>query len=579
MRIKPFKKLPSDQWIIMPPSGYSNQLEPLRQWVLSELSESYFFPKEWLRERAELIDGTSETREVPKDFYGLCLTSSKGDPFLWVAIDPKGKAEPKLREALKLCPFSYLGLSVDGTLEGARALRQRANSDEIDILPDLETFSAPDRLRIGSPFIAPGGKGKNSQELELISSALEDVFFEAHSHIRDIDGLHADEALDELCKIIYAKLYDEEMTPAGKPYSLQRGLTGTSEEFAAIIRRTYREANEYDVRVFSLKIPGYDRSRGVFNSDMRLTTPALAKVAATLEPYWLTRSSIDVKGRAFQRVLGPSLRSGMGQYFTPQEVITMMVDVAQPTVTDLILDPFSGSGHFLTRSLDTVRNGTKHPDEKRLNEFAFNKLHGIEKSDRMVRIAMTDMRLHGDGHSNIRCTDALLDFQNYPDLRPESFDLILTNPPFGSILGPEAISRLGRFALSDGRRNVPLEILGLERCVQFIRPGGRLGIVLPDGVLVNRQAAYVREWLATHMKVRAIVSLPIATFSPFGANIKTSVLFARKWKSGERKTENHAVHLSRIDNIGYEPTGRKVEGSEMAAATSGLQEFLKKEGW
>ena len=78
----------------------------------------------------------------------------------------------------------------------------------------------------------------------------------------------------------------------------------------------------------------------------------------------------------------------------------------------------------------------------------------------MVRVAMTDMRLHGDGHSNVRCTDSLLDFSNYPDIHPESFDLVLTNPPFGSLLGPEALARLGRFEFAQGRRNVPLELLG-----------------------------------------------------------------------------------------------------------------------
>lgn len=579
MRIKPFQKLPSDQWVVAPPNGAKRQLEPIRQWVLSELAASYFYPKAWLRERTELIDGTDASRKTPDGFFGFCLTSSKGDPFLWVAVATKDRAEAKLRAALKSCPASFLGLSTDGTIEGTRVLRRRANSDEIDILPDLESFAVPERSQSGSPYVAPGSGSRKRRELEVISSALEDVFFEAHSHIRDIDGLHPDESLDELCKVLYAKLYDEEATPAGKPYSLQRGLAGTNEELAAIVRRTYRDANEHHVRASSHVRLGRDRSRGVFDSAMRLSTPALAKVVATLEPYSLARSGVDVKGRAFQRVLMPGLRSGMGQYFTPQEVVGMMVDVVQPTVADSILDPFSGSGHFLTRSLAVVRASAKKADRKRLDEFAFTKLHGIEKSDRMVRIAMTDMRLHGDGRSNIRCTDALLDFRNYSDLQPESFDVVLANPPFGSILGPDAISRLGRFELSAGRRNVPLEILGLERCVQFLRPGGRLGIVLPDGLLVNRQTEHVRRWLATQMKVRAIVSLPVATFCPFGANIKTSVIFARKWKSGERQTTKHAVHLARLDNIGYEATGRRIDGSETAAVAAALRKFLKREGW
>lgn len=578
MQLKRNTNVPPSAWIL-PPKGRKTadkKREPIRQWLLFELSESYFFPKDWLSKRVRLIDND------PKGFFGFCLQTFKGDPFFFVSIQPgdSAQAEKQLRDMLRSSPFARLGISTDGTVEGTRILRQRSNSDECDYVPELEAFTLPDGLKRPGSFTAPGGKKpERGCRLEPISESLEDVFFEAHSHIRDIDGLHADEALDELCKVLYAKLFDEEITVAGDPYSLQRGLASTVEEFAAVIRRTYQDANEYDVRVFSLKVPGYDRSRGVFNSPIRLSSPALVKVVETIESYWLTRSSIDVKGRAFQRVLGPTLRAGMGQYFTPLEVIQMVVDIIQPTVNDLILDPFSGSGHFLTQSLDVVRAKAKKADDKRVHEFAFNKLHGIEKSDRMVRVAMTDMRLHGDGHSNIRCTDALLDFQNYPDIRPESFDVVMTNPPFGSLLGPEAIARLGKFELANSRKNVPLEILGLERCIQFLRPGGRLGIVLPDGILANRGTDYVRYWLADHVKVRAIVSLPIETFSPFGANIKTGILFARKWKSGEKRTTDYDVHLAKIDNVGYESTGRQQAGSDIVPVTEAIKNFISAEGW
>jgi type I restriction enzyme M protein len=468
-------------------------------------------------------------------------------------------------------------LCTDGTPEGTRCLRQRSNSDECDFVLDAEPFTPTDRPGISSLFLAPGADSGPRRELGPISESVENVFFEAHSHIRDIDGLHPDEALDELCKILYAKLFDEEMTPAGEAYDLQRGGSGTVEEFAAVIRRVYQDANEHDSRVFSSRAPGYDRSRGVFNSPIRLSSPAAVKVVETLESYWLSRSSIDVKGRAFQRVLGASQRAGMGQYFTPREVIELVVNIIAPTVTDLVLDPFSGSGHFLSRSLDWVRANAK--GDKRLNEFAFSKLHGIEKSDRMVRVAMTDMRLHGDGHSNIRCTDALLAFSNYPDIRPDSFDVIMTNPPFGSLLGAEAIARLGKFALAEGRRSVPLEVLGLERCIQFLRPGGRLGIVLPDGVLANRGTEYVRTWASQHLKLRAIVSLPIETFCPFGANIKTSVLFARKWKDGERRSVDYPLHLAKVGNVGFDAMGRPQVGSDLDDVAEAVTAFIRSEGW
>ena len=236
----------------------------------------------------------------------------------------------------------------------------------------------------------------------------------------------------------------------------------------------------------------------------------------------------------------------MGQYFTPEPIIRFAVAVATPSINDLNWTVLR-SAHFLTRCFRYVRDATKDISSKAFHEFAFGKLHGIEKSDRMVRVAMTDMRLHGDGHSNIRCTDSLLSFENYPDIRAESFDLILTNPPFGSLLGAEALSQLGHFSLGEGRKTVPLEVLGLERCIEFLRPGGRLGIVLPDGLLANRNSRYVREWLEFHVKLRAVVSLPIETFSPFGANVKTSIVFMRKWRRGE--TKDLTILCSQLEQI------------------------------
>ncbi len=531
--------------------------QALRQWLLHELERSYSYPSDWLQERVRL---TGESR---KAFFGFSLLTNKGDPFFWAAIEPgdSGLAEKRLREQLRASPVARSGISTDGTVMGTRVLRQRSDSEGCDFIPDLEVFTRPAEVVLPGLFRAPGGQSASpGQQLAPISEDLEDVFFEAHSHIRDIDGLHADEALDELCKVLYAKLYDEETTPAGEPYTLQRGPCGTVEEFAAIIRRRYQDASEN-------------------RSPIRLSSAALVKVVQELEPYSLTQSSIDVKGRAFQRVLAPALRAGMGQYFTPLQIVQLIVDVMQPAVTELILDPFAGSAHFLTQSLDAVRARAKPSDGKRVSEFASCKLHGIEKSDRMVRVAMTDMRLHGDGQGNIRCTDALLAFPNYPDLHPESFDVVMTNPPFGSLLGSETLGGLGHFALAASRKSVPLEVLGLERSIQFLRPGGRLGIVLPEGILANRGSGYVREWLAEQVKVRAIVSLPIETFAPFGATIKTAILFARKWKKGEARTTRYNVHLCRIDNIGYDATGRRRSGSEMEAVAQAVTEFIRKEGW
>jgi type I restriction enzyme M protein len=180
---------------------------------------------------------------------------------------------------------------------------------------------------------------------------------------------------------------------------------------------------------------------------------------------------MDVKGRAFQRVLAPAIRAGMGQYFTPRPVVDMAVQIAAPSLSDLILDPFCGSSHFLTRRLDYVLDKNPSADSHAVHEFKFFHLHGIEKSDRMARIAMTDMLLHDDGHTNIRNTDSLLSFDNYPDIMalrddgesdPAIFDLILTNPPFGSIMRAEVMEIIGRFQLGHKRKALRWRYSGLS---------------------------------------------------------------------------------------------------------------------
>jgi len=510
----------------------------------------------------------------------VCLYSSSGNCFAIAIIVPSHKfnlAEGQLKTSLEKNRTAGLGVLIDpDSLEG-RFIRRRFDRAEFEYVPKYSLFAESNLVGDSGWVYSNGGKAE-SRLLTLLSGKVEGVFFEIHSYFRDIDGLHADEALDELCKILYAKLYDEENTPKGKPYRMQRRLYASSDECAADIRALYFEASEYDSRVFEMKIPGYARSRGVLVSPIRLSSPALVKAVEALQGYHLGNSAFDVKGRAFQKVIGPAMRSGMGQYFTPDPVIRFLSSALRPTVRELILDPFCGSGHFLTASLELVR--AEHgKEDKAFHEFAFGKLHGLEKSDRMVRVAMTDMRLHGDGHSNIRCTDSLLAFSNYPDIKPGSFDVILTNPPFGSILTADAIRHLGEFELGEGRNGVPLELLGLERCLQLLRPGGRMGIVLPDGVIANRNTAHVRDWISVQAKVRAVISLPIETFVPFGASIKTCILILRKWEAGEAKTSDYPVFLSRVDNVGYDATGKPKAGSDLAEAAQEFERFIKKGSW
>lgn len=535
----------------------------------------------------------SRTSELNEELFPDCQVSEAftfntcgGRPFFMAVACPAASQSKALDHASKhILASETLGLLVLAANDSPQIefYRRKFDADKFDRIPEIEYYfkgaigAQSVLLEDPAEYKTSNGRVPDKGLLPL-SNKLENLFFEIHSCMRDIDGVHADVALEELCKLIYVKAFVEEHSSSIPECPVHSRDFGSTEEYAATVRGLYRESIDYDMRVFRLKIPQYDRSRGVFRDPIRLSSAALVKSFQLIENYSLTQSKADVKGRAFQKVLGRAIRSGMGQYFTPGGICEFMVSVIKPRVHHLILDPFCGSGHFLSLSLASVAHEVKSTS-KEFHEFAFGKLHGIEKSDRMTRIAMTDMRLSGDGHSNIRCADSLLDFTNYPDISPDSFDLVLTNPPFGSLLGPEALSQLGSFELARGRKTVALEILGLERSIGFLRPGGRLAIVLPESIFSADSTAYVREWLRTKVKVRAIVSLPIETFSPFGANVKTGVLFARKWKSGEITSAPQKVCMLKIETVGYDASGRPKASDDLGQASSTLEQFLRTEGW
>jgi len=516
--------------------------------VFNTLNVKYGFPESFLKNNL-LITNYNE-------FTVLQFLTTENQPFIIGYIIHKQVNHDTILAHLKLYPFC-----------------------NIIFIYDFEMYIykyivASNKLENQNDFVYYKKIISSSREKMLpIDISLENIYFEAHSLIRDIDGLHADEALDEICKIIYTKIFDEENN--NQYFDLSKYCC--NEEIYTNINYLYKQANDYDNRVFSLRIPGYKRSRGVFDNDIHLSVPALASIVKLFSQYNFSLSKIDIKGRAFQKIITPAQRAGMGQYFTPYNIVEFVCNIVRPTSKDLILDPFCGSGHFLTQALKFVtENESENTDAKLISEFAHYKLHGIEKSDRMVRIAMTDMRLNGDGHSNIRCTDALLSFTNYNDLEENSFDIIMTNPPFGSILNKQSLPYLGEFELKTNKNKVALEILGLERCTQFLRENGKLAIILPDSIFVNPSLEKIRIWVKSKLDIFAIISLPIAAFSPFGANVKTSILFA-KTKYGNKEQKD--VFLGELTDIGYDASGKQTNYKEIKKMTELLTEFMMKRGW
>lgn len=307
-----------------------------------------------------------------------------------------------------------------------------------------------------------------------------------------------------------------------------------------------------------------------------------------------------------------------------------MVGILQPTVNDFIGDPACGSARMLTHALEYVRkqeyekaateNGGNtaglDPDEPTpaFVKFRDNYLFGAEISRNVMHIARVNCLMNGAQYADLKVMDSIERMSSltggidgglptHPGFYPGGLTMILTNPPFGSKVTNAQVLQdyAGRDGVSrrDGKviASLPQEVVFVNRCLEFLAPGGKLAIVLPDGVLANSSMQFVRDWILRWARLKAVLSLPQETFAPFGAGVKASVVVLQKreqplagegqqlelWQNGRGTDEDYQVYMARIDNIGYDATGRLSVSEEEAPNPPEIQEtvsnFEERLGW
>ncbi|MFX0091833.1 MAG: class I SAM-dependent DNA methyltransferase, partial [Candidatus Hodarchaeota archaeon] len=370
-------------------------------------------------------------------------------------------------------------------------------------------------------------------------------------------------AFDEFSKLLMAKMYDEIRTLMGEEYSFQWKINDTTRDIVKRIKELYAQVRKLNSKVFK--------------EELGLPENIIAEIVKIIQAISLIETDLDTKGRAFEQFLGKVFRDDYGQYFTPRTVVKFMVEVLEPTKADIIMDPACGSGGFLLNSLlYMIEDQLNHYSEESKFRNFVHQLSGIEINDRVARIAMLDLVIHGGTFNSIECNNALLSYQELgktQEIEPNKYSLILTNPPFGAVVRDNRILR--NYTLGEGRENQKTEILFIERCLDLLRPGGRLGIVLPDSVLTNSSLQYVREFILERTKLLAIISLPHHTFVPSGAGVKSSLLFMNKIDFDEKKplmyflkkmdqkkeefnaNKDYPVFMAVAKHIGYDARGEE----------------------
>lgn len=390
-------------------------------------------------------------------------------------------------------------------------------------------------------------------------------------------------AFGELCKIIFVKISDEQKPRKnGEPYQFQIKTHEPSSKLAERINELYDEQKVKDPEVFTESIKVDDR--------------VLRTVVSHLEAINLNKTDLDVKGVAFEQFMDGFFKGDFGQYFTPREIIDFCVKMMKPQNYWDVLDPSCGSGGFLLHALDYMRTQANDYYEKGTvehfnywHEFAAKHLYGIEINDEIARVAKMNMIVHDDGHTNVISHDALesIDkmYAHNRGFAKDKFDLILTNPPFGSTINKTQKPYLESFELGNvtdkkgkktPRKNQSSEVLFIERIWQFLKPKiGRAAIILPDGILTNSSMQYVRDFILEKFQLLAVVSLPQCAFAHFGAGVKASIIFVRKRGKDESPDDNEPIFMASPEFIGYDATGRKIKENQFDEIVVKYEEFCK----
>ncbi|OGE13280.1 hypothetical protein A2305_00825 [Candidatus Curtissbacteria bacterium RIFOXYB2_FULL_41_10] len=383
------------------------------------------------------------------------------------------------------------------------------------------------------------------------------------------------DSFNEIFKLIYAKLYDEKYARDRDNELLFRQSSDTRITYDNI-QRLFNDAKREWPGMF------------LEGENIQLAPGHLSVCVGELEKIKLYDANLEIIDQAFEYLLPEVAKGTKGQYFTPRHVIDMAVKMLNPKETEYIIDPASGSGGFLTHAMQWVwdHDLAEKSRETKIN-YASTHIYGIDFDDKPIKISRALMLIAGDGKSHVfklnslnpaewqgdesekerarsELRDRLHKFSNYTEdeenkkhFKYFDFDVLLTNPPFAGEIKDRALLNEYFLAKNDKgklRNKMERHILFVERALNLIKPGGRLAIVLPQGVLNNTNMEYIRDWLFDKARILAVVGLNVNTFKPH-TGTKTSVLFLQKWQEDEKPLGNYPIFLAVSKRSGKNNSG------------------------
>lgn len=548
-------------------TGFKNPEEKVRASYFTELVLDYSYPP------AHIDLEVTVPRRTPEDEADIVIFEDADlkKPYLVVECKKDGITQEEYKQAIEQAFGNANSLRarfasvVAGTTKTAFDVAGfKAREREKNVISDIpKKYGKTPKYR----FV----KGDAENDVKVVSKEeLIKALEKCHDTVWQGGRLAPTTAFDEVSKLLFCKLKDEKDVTRGETYQFQIGTHETAEEVSRRIVSIYQRAKKQDSEVFK--------------EDIRLEPKIIYNVVEHLQGLAINRIDLDTKGVAFEKFMEDFFKGRMGQFFTPREIIRFCVEMLNPEKDDLVLDPACGSGGFLLNTMDAMREFAEknYDDQEAYNHwhwFAKENLYGIEINDQIARVCKMNMIIHDDGHTNVISTDSLRDFSEITDIhrdfKKNHFDIILTNPPFGATVKSTEKDYLGKYKLSEDKKNQKTEILFIERCIEFVKPQtGRIGIVLPDGILTNSSLQYVRDFIMERCQILAVISLPQFAFTHYGAGVKSSLVFLRR--KGEReRVGSYPIFMAIAKHIGYDATGRRDPQNDLPRIAEEFRAFQK----
>jgi type I restriction enzyme M protein len=542
--------------------------EIVRQLFIRKLMLDYGYPKERIAVEKEVWFG-SGVHEKTADI--VIFHKDMEHPYIIIEVK-KPERKDGLQQLKSYCNAegSPIGVWSNGK---EMVILHREEPNIFSNISDLPTIDQTLIDVIKEPWTIE----KLAQENKLAKERLS-----LKSIIQDLENLvlanAGVDAFDEVFKLIYAKLFDEWAA---------KNLKSRNQR---ILFRIYGESpSDLYEKINSLFVDAKNKWQGVFRplDDIELSPTHLYTCVSFLQDIKLFNANLQIIDEAFEYLVTQVAKGSKGQFFTPRYVIDMCVKMLNPKENEYVIDTAAGSCGFTVHTIFWVwGEGAISAPTREQAEYAATMVYGIDFDGRAVKIAKALNLIAGDGKQNVYKLNTLdskswndegkaafrkflvrfpknqlLDRENQKEFKYFNFNVLMTNPPFAGEINEKSILRKydlaekgnGRLAKRLGRH-----ILFIERNLNFLKDGGRMAIILPQGIFNNSTEKYVRDFIMKKARILAVVSLGQNTFKPH-TGTKTSVLFLQKWDDKLcPKRENYPIFFAVSEKAGKNNSGEYV---------------------